>query len=809
MDEKVIFEVDISSLAKGLADAQTQLEIYKRDMENAIESNGRFSEAANLAAAKVQAQSKANQQLEGSILRLTQAEKALGGNINEVVKNYNASEKSVDQNRKVLNALTAEYNKLTGTARTNLIPTIKSISDTLKQQEGVIGDTRRNVGNYGDQFKEVGKNLLSAAGQQIGFNAAMAATPAGAAVEVFSSLFNVLSRNKEVMDLIEQGMSGLTAVIDEASSSLVNFGKSFIESFSGAGGKDAGSFISGIFENSINGYKKFGSALASGDVKEALKGLADGFTGVKDVVDRTTTAIDKAVQAGVEAKKATQDFRDAERALNVELSAQEITIYKLKKASQDRTKSDEDRIKLLKEALRLEQSRAEKELKLSEKGVEAAKKEMEAGKNKDELADKYSQAQVRRNEAYKNSIVFQEKIQNELNALEVSLAKEKTDRENKLLKFETDNSAKTKELADKQIKIDEEKRKSDEDATNKQLDAEVIQAQITAKRVGSVSAQVDAEIIARNRLLQNDKLNATERENIIRASEDNITKIYQAEADKQLAIQQKKEQDVITIINASLQFVSNVIGEIGKAIQDSANQNLENEKNINDERQNNYKRSLDAGLISKKEFNKLSAESDAKLAEETREQNRKAWEANKAIQITMAIINTAQAVIAQLSNPTPYVGIVLSALAAATGAIQIGIIAAQQPPKFAKGVIGLDGAGNETSDSIDAKLSKGESVVTAKATKRYHRELAAMEWSVGNKPNYQFGRGHFAGGFIPNISTDGGFAVRETVRQSDMSVILREAIKTGFSNAPSPKLSIVELENKQRSRNRSVKISEA
>ena len=28
------------------------------------------------------------------------------------------------------------------------------------------------------------------------------------------------------------------------------------------------------------------------------------------------------------------------------------------------------------------------------------------------------------------------------------------------------------------------------------------------------------------------------------------------------------------------------------------------------------------------------------------------------------------------------------------------------PPKFAKGVIGLDGAGNGTSDSIDAKLSR-------------------------------------------------------------------------------------------------------
>jgi hypothetical protein len=39
-------------------------------------------------------------------------------------------------------------------------------------------------------------------------------------------------------------------------------------------------------------------------------------------------------------------------------------------------------------------------------------------------------------------------------------------------------------------------------------------------------------------------------------------------------------------------------------------------------------------------------------------------------------------------------------------------------PQFATGVVDLKGAGTETSDSIHARLSKGESVITAKGTRQ-------------------------------------------------------------------------------------------
>jgi len=63
-------------------------------------------------------------------------------------------------------------------------------------------------------------------------------------------------------------------------------------------------------------------------------------------------------------------------------------------------------------------------------------------------------------------------------------------------------------------------------------------------------------------------------------------------------------------------------------------------------------------------------------------------------------------------------------------------------------VIGLNGAGTETSDSINARLSKGESVMTAKATKVFAPVLADMERMVGNSPNVQLGNKRFAQGII-------------------------------------------------------------
>ena len=67
------------------------------------------------------------------------------------------------------------------------------------------------------------------------------------------------------------------------------------------------------------------------------------------------------------------------------------------------------------------------------------------------------------------------------------------------------------------------------------------------------------------------------------------------------------------------------------------------------------------------------------------------------------------------------------AVAAGLQIVLMGLIsAARSSAGFKDGVVGLDGGGTETSDSIPAWLSRGESVITARATKNNKEELEFM-----------------------------------------------------------------------------------
>ena len=80
-----------------------------------------------------------------------------------------------------------------------------------------------------------------------------------------------------------------------------------------------------------------------------------------------------------------------------------------------------------------------------------------------------------------------------------------------------------------------------------------------------------------------------------------------------------------------------------------------------------------------------------------------------------------------LGSSITTLGPILGPLAAATltGALYGLLGLARSAAGFKDGVVNLEGAGSETSDSIPAWLSKGESVITAKATKENRAEL---EW---------------------------------------------------------------------------------
>jgi archaellum component FlaC len=179
----------------------------------------------------------------------------------------------------------------------------------------------------------------------------------------------------------------------------------------------------------------------------------------------------------------------------------------------------------------------------------------------------------------------------------------------------------------------------------------------------------------------------------------NIVENLQEEA----AIRQQTFDD--NIKNARLFFSS--LMEINNAITSAIMAGHEQERISLDNQ-------LEAGQISREQYDQRRRQLEREKAQDA-----------KTAAIFSAVIGTALAVVNALAVGPPQ-GYILAALSAALGAVEIGVISSQPLPQFAKGVIGLQGAGTETSDSIHARLSKGESVMTARETREHRPILEAI-----------------------------------------------------------------------------------
>lgn len=90
------------------------------------------------------------------------------------------------------------------------------------------------------------------------------------------------------------------------------------------------------------------------------------------------------------------------------------------------------------------------------------------------------------------------------------------------------------------------------------------------------------------------------------------------------------------------------------------------------------------------------------------------------------IVDTAAALARVWIQPGFPLAVALTPLIIANAAQQLSVLNKAQPRGFFKGEIGIDGPGTSTSDSIPAKLSKGESVINAEATRKSRGLLEAI-----------------------------------------------------------------------------------
>lgn len=165
------------------------------------------------------------------------------------------------------------------------------------------------------------------------------------------------------------------------------------------------------------------------------------------------------------------------------------------------------------------------------------------------------------------------------------------------------------------------------------------------------------------------------------------------------------------------------------------------------------------------------------LLDEAEEKNRAAAIASKVLALAEIAINSGVAIAAGIkqSQSVPFPAN-LAAIASTVAAILAGITSAIKTVKSAKFATGgtVFGAGSTTSDSINARLSNGESVMTAEATSLFSPILSAMNQ---------------LGGGVPIVSV-----TPQTQMGEDM---IAAAVAKGMQMAPQPVVSVREINDVQ------------
>ena len=143
----------------------------------------------------------------------------------------------------------------------------------------------------------------------------------------------------------------------------------------------------------------------------------------------------------------------------------------------------------------------------------------------------------------------------------------------------------------------------------------------------------------------------------------------------------------------------------------------------------------------------------------------------KASAIAQATINTYEGASKAISQFGVPLGLPFAALAIAAGLKHVNAIASVEEPKFAQGGM-VGGYGTSTSDSVSARLSKGESVINARSTRMFKPLLSAINEAGGGR---SFASGEGVGGSTMGVVKAFVVADDMTKQQDKLSKIRRKA----------------------------------
>ena len=817
MAEVVVFDIDAASAIQKLAQLRADTNALKEAQKQlAVEvQKGNKDAATSYEANAIILKNLSNEQrnLSRQVEGYAQVQK-------QATDTANFANNSIQQNRDLLKQLTAQYINLKNPSA-EATNQIKTLSDTLKQQEGVIGDARRNVGNYEGALKDAVSeiqifgvslgslnttfntykaalvdakvqlagyitgqkaadgatkaSIISTAGLSAAMNVlrlALIATGIGAFVVLLGSLVAAFATTERGADLLEDAIANVTGVFKALFGEVQKLGVQLIDIFSNPK-KSIIELVKFLEGNLLNRLKAFGviiDGIVNFDTKKVTNGVAQLATGVTNLTDKLEQGAKNAGKFLSDAAKKQQQIVNIQR----EIEDLEGAINKR----------------------RAETATRETELLIIAKSVNSTQKERKAAT--DEILKNTADLQKLEEDIVKKKIEALKLTQSQ-NITDRKGNKELLDLEAELIKVQA--AGKDKQLSLIKLLNKEEK----ENQKQKQKSIEIITDEIETyedfekKLLAIEQASKDAndEVL---KLLQS----LYEPEELFEADQDVFdTVLDNIEKFKLGLVDSFGEEDVlkkafgldddgVQNLLGAVQIVSNGLNSLGEIFSLSiANQQTELD-NL-----------LKSGQITQAEFEQKNKELALKQFNQT-----------KALNLTQALIDTFRGTISAFAQ-TPG-GIVIKQIAAATaaafGLAQVGLIASQQPPKFEQGgEIEIGGKSHSQGGvqlALDGKpvaeVEQGEGLFVMKknayqAIKHYSNINKAFGGKSWNTPS--------------SFLQDGG-AINTTLPRQTARIRVNEQIEQNrqivraLSAMPAPELSIVELDRKTAKRNKSVRVSE-
>jgi len=366
-------------------------------------------------------------------------------------------------------------------------------------------------------------------------------------------------------------------------------------------------------------------------------------------------------------------------------------------------------------------------------------------------------------EAILTEIAAQEKLlQEELNKISIENLEKRVQQEqerlNYLLEITKDDWLKRRELTLQQIDADEALQESRiaKEIQDEQKRSEVLTALHLAMAAKRQAVEMEFE-----KQYQDARIKTL--------SADYETKIREA-GENELEVERLKVEEKLAILENSHQLE-------GESIEAWNERKLQMERDYQDQKKVLAKKEVEIETAKAKAIaSAVGALSD--LLEESAEDNRAMAMASKILALAEIAINSGVAIAAGIkqAQSVPYPAN-LAAIATTIATILTGITSAiktVESAKFAGGGL-VQGAGTGTSDSINARLSNGESVMTANATTLFTPLLSALNQ---------------LGGGVPIVAA--------TPQQQMGEDMLAAAVAKGMALAPRPVVAVTDIARAER-----------